>query len=460
MATLRMDEVARRTGGTLLQGSPALVFASFGIDSRLTVPGELFFAIVGRRNGHDFVAEAAFRGAAGAVVSRQVALPDPSFGLVKVDDTVAALGSLARSVLADHPVKVVGITGSIGKTTTKEFTAELLSSRLDVLKSERNFNNQLGLALSLLRLERHHEAVLEMGMSAPGEIRALTAVAPPDVAVITNIHPVHLKFFKNMEEIAAAKKEILDGAREGATAVLNGDSPLVMKIAAGWEGPKVTFGLGPACDVRAEDIRRKGYKGMQFLILSGKEKARVDFPFINEAFVPNLLAAAAVCRALGLSLEEVRPGIAGLRPFSMRGILVQLAGGVHLYDDSYNSNPRALEAALKSLGGLPAGRKVAVLADMLELGEDEREFHRQAGAAVVRTGWDILVAVGPLAAHIAEEAATSGMPRGNILTFPDSRAAAAEVNVVVRDGDLVLVKGSRGMRTDLIVDKLRARGEE
>jgi UDP-N-acetylmuramoyl-tripeptide--D-alanyl-D-alanine ligase len=461
MATLRLDEVARRTGGRVLQGSPALAFRVYGIDSRLTVPGELFFAIVGRRNGHDFVAAAAFQGAAGAVVSRQVALPDPSFGLVKVDDTLAALRSLARSVLADHPVKVVGITGSIGKTTTKEFTAELLSARLNILRSEGNFNNQLGLALSLLRLERCHEAaVLEMGMSASGEIRALTAVAPPDVAVITNIHPVHLKFFKSMEEIATAKKEILDGAKEGATAVLNGDSPLVTKIAVGWKGPKVTFGLGPACDVRAEKVRRKGYEGMEFLLVSGKEKARVDFPFINEAFVPNLLAAAAVCRALGLSVEEIRPGIAGLRPFSMRGILAELSGGVRLYDDSYNSNPRALEAALKSLGALPAGRKVAVLADMLELGEDEREFHRQAGAAVVRWGWDILVAVGPLAAHIAEEAATSGMPRGDILTFPDSRAAAAEINGLVRDGDLVLVKGSRGMRTDIIVDKLRVRGKE
>ncbi len=461
MAALRLDEVARRTGGKVLQGSPALVFSSYAIDSRLTVLGELFFAIVGRRNGHDFVAEAAFRGAAGAVVSRQVALPDPSFGLVKVDDTVAALGALARSVLADHPVKVVGITGSIGKTTTKEFTAELLSSRLNVLRSEANFNNQLGLALSLLRLEQRHEAaVLEMGMSAAGEIRTLTAIAPPDVAVITNIHPVHLKFFRNMEEIAAAKREILEGSKEGATAVLNGDSPLVMKIAAGWAGPKLTFGLGPACDVRAEDVRCKGYEGMEFLLLAGKEKARVGFPFINEAFVPNLLAAVAVCQALGLSLEEIRPGIASLKPFSMRGILDELAGGVRLYDDSYNSSPRALEAALKSLGELPSGRKVAVLADMLELGEDEREFHRQAGAAVVRTGWDILVAVGPLAAHIAEEAATSGMPRGNILTFPDSRAAAAEINAVVRDGDLVLVKGSRGMRTDLIVDKLRAREKE
>jgi UDP-N-acetylmuramoyl-tripeptide--D-alanyl-D-alanine ligase len=461
MAMLRLDEVARRTGGRILQGSPALIFGAYGIDSRLTVPGELFFAIVGRRNGHDFVAAAAGRGAAGAVVSRLAAGSDPSFGLVQVGDSVAALQSLAHSVLADYPVKVVGITGSIGKTTTKEFTAELLSSRLDVLRSRGNFNNQLGLALTLLRLEqRHKAAVLEMGMSAAGEIRTLAAIAPPDVAVITNIHPVHLKFFKGMEEIALAKKEILEGARKGATAVLNGDSPLVMKIAAGWKGAKVTFGLGPACDIRAEDIERRGFKGMRFLLVYGKEKKRIDVPFINDAYVPNLLAAAAVCRTFGLSLEEIRPGMAGLRPFSGRGVLAELGGGVRLYDDSYNSNPRALEAALKSLGALPAARKVAVLADMLELGEDEREFHRQAGAAVVRWGWDVLVAVGPLAAHIAEEAATSGLPAENILAFPDSQAAAGRINEIVRDGDLVLVKGSRGMQTDVIVDKLKTRGKE
>jgi len=460
MARLRLDEIAGRTGGRILQGSPALVFSSYGIDSRLTAPGGLFFAVLGRRNGHDFVADAKSRGAAGAIVSRPVGVSDPSFGLVLVEDTVAALKSLARSVLVDRPAKIIGITGSTGKTTTKEFTAALLSSRLKVLKSEGNFNNQLGLALSLLRLEPEHEAaVLEMGMSAPGEIRTLAAIAPPDVAVITNIHPVHLQYFKSMEEIALAKKEILDGAKTGAVAVLNGDSPLVMKIAGGWKGALLTFGLDPACDVRAEDVRPRGYQGMEFDLICGKEKTRVEFPFVNEAFIPDLLAAAAVCHAMGLTLGEIWSKIAGLKPFAMRGVLEE-CGGVRLYDDSYNSNPRALEAVLKSLGGLPAPRKVAVLADMLELGEDEREFHRQAGAAVVRWGWNVLVAVGPLAAHIAGEAETAGMARQAIVTFPDSQAAAERINGLVRDGDLVLVKGSRGMRTDLIVAKLKTRGKE
>jgi UDP-N-acetylmuramoyl-tripeptide--D-alanyl-D-alanine ligase len=461
MAELRLDDIARRVGGRVVQGVPALTFGAYGIDSRLTVPGELFFAVVGRRDGHDYVSAAAGRGAAGAVVSRAVTVPGKDFGLIEVKDTVTALQGLACSVLAASQARVVGITGSIGKTTTKEFAAELLSCRFRVLKSEGNFNNQLGLALSLLRLDPRHEvAVLEMGMSAAGEIRALTAIAPPDVAVITNIHPVHLQFFKGMEEIALAKKEILDGAGKGATAVLNGDSPLVMMVASDWRGRRVTFGLGPACDVRAEDVRGKGYEGLEFLLAYGEEKARVDFPFVNEAFVPNFLAAAAVCRALGVPLEEMRSKIAGLKPLAMRGVLVELGGRVRLYDDSYNSNPRALEAALKSLGALPAARKIAILGDMLELGEDEREFHRQAGAAVARWGWDILVAVGPLAVHIAEEAATAGLPPDNILTFSDSGAASGRINDIVRDGDLVLVKGSRCMRMEIIAGKLKTRGKE
>jgi UDP-N-acetylmuramoyl-tripeptide--D-alanyl-D-alanine ligase len=459
MAALRLDEVARRTGGGILQGPPGLVFEKYGIDSRLTVPGELFFAVAGRRDGHDFVSAAAGRGAAGAVVSKRVSVADENFGLVEVGETVAALKALAKSVLNENPVRVVGVTGSIGKTTTKEFAAELLSARYRVLKSEGNFNNRLGLPLSLLGLEPSHEAaVLEMGMSAAGEIRELAAVAPPDVAVITNIRPVHLQFFPGLSGIALAKREILEGAKNGATAVLNGDDPLVAEIASDWKGKKLTFGLGPGCDVRGDDIRHRGFEGIEFLLRSGPEMARVRIPFLNESFVPNLLAAAAVCRALDLGFEEIQSKIAGLRPFPMRGVLVELERAVRLYDDSYNSNPDALEAVLRSLAALPARRKVAVLADMLELGEGEVDFHRRAGAAVVRWGWDVLITVGPLAAHIAAGAVEAGMDPDSIHSYLDSQAAAGEIGNLLGDGDLVLVKGSRGMKAETIVNRLKTRG--
>ncbi|MGE5741862.1 MAG: UDP-N-acetylmuramoyl-tripeptide--D-alanyl-D-alanine ligase, partial [Candidatus Aminicenantes bacterium RBG_16_66_30] len=390
-----------------------------------------------------------------------VAVADPAFGLVQVRDTVAALQALAREVLARRPVQVVGITGSVGKTTTKEFTASLLAPRFRVLKSEGNFNNYLGLALTLLRLEPGDSAaVLEMGMSAPGEIRALTRIAPPDVAVITNVSPVHLQFFSGLEEIARAKKEILDGARPGAAAVLNGDDPLVMDIAAGFPGRKLTFGRGASCDVRADALVAKGYTGFEFVLRYGRESGPVAFPCVNEAAVANLLAAAAVALSFGLSLDEVVPAIRGLKPFAMRGAVVEAGRGIRIYDDSYNSNPRALDAALKSLAGLPAPRKVAVLADMLELGEGEREFHRRAGETVAKTGWDVLVAVGPLAAIIAEGAADAGLSAAAIHRFDDAKAAAEAILHIVRDGDLVLVKGSRGMRTEAVVEALKARGKE
>ncbi|MCK7470528.1 MAG: UDP-N-acetylmuramoyl-tripeptide--D-alanyl-D-alanine ligase [Desulfomicrobium escambiense] len=264
MAVFSLDDIARTTGGTVLQGSPALAFDRFGIDSRLAAAGELFFAVPGKRDGHDFVLAAAAAGAAGAVVARPVPDAPPGFGLVLVSDTVAALQALAREVLRRRPVKVVGITGSVGKTTTKDFTAALLAPRFRVLKSEGNFNNHLGLALSLLRLGPDHDAaVLEMGMSAPGEIRFLTRIAPPDVAVVTNVSPVHLQFFRSLDGIALAKKEILDGAGPGATAVLNADDPLVVRIAAGFAGRKVTFGRNPGADVRAEAVDAEGLRRLR-----------------------------------------------------------------------------------------------------------------------------------------------------------------------------------------------------
>jgi UDP-N-acetylmuramoyl-tripeptide--D-alanyl-D-alanine ligase len=461
MARLRLDDIARTTGGTIIQGSPDLEFSSFGIDSRLAVAGGLFFAIPGKRDGHDFVAAAAAAGAAGAIVSRPVRVPDKDFALIRVDDTVAALQALAAAVLARRPVKVVGITGSVGKTTTKEFTAAFLARRLRVHKSAGNFNNHLGLALSLLDLEPGAEAaVLELGMSAAGEIRALTRIAPPDVAVITNISPVHLEFFAGLEAIASAKKEILEGAKPGATAVLNADDPLVMRIAEGFPGRKVTFGRGPGADVRLEGIEARGFDGFALRLRYGQEQVQTRFPFLNEAAADNLLAAAAVSLSFGLRFDEIGPAIAGLRPLAHRGALVESGGGVRIYDDSYNSNPRALEAALTSLAALPAARKVAVLADMLELGGAAPEFHRRAGEAAARAGWDVLVAVGPLAGSIADGAVAAGLSAAAVHRFAGAAAAAAAIGGIVRTGDLVLVKGSRSMKTETIVDALVARGKE
>ncbi|MEW5900241.1 MAG: UDP-N-acetylmuramoyl-tripeptide--D-alanyl-D-alanine ligase [Acidobacteriota bacterium] len=461
MVELRLDEIAAKINGRILQGDPFALFRSFNIDSRLSEPGELFFAIVAKRNGHEFVPDAFRRGAGGAVVSQDVPPPGREFALVRVADTVAALQALGRSALLDHPVKVIGITGSVGKTTTKEFAASLLARRHSVLKSEGNFNNYLGLALSLLKLRPDHEvAVLEMGTSGFGELRNLTWIAPPDVAVIININPVHLEFFRSPEGIALAKKEILEGAKETAVAVLNGDDVLIQKIAASWRGRRILFGRKPNFDIQASAVRKLGTKGLVVDLRLEARRERVQLPFLYEEYLENLLAAVGAGHALSLPFDVMVDEIPHLTPFSRRGELIRLARGVHVVDDSYNSNPRALQAALQGLASLPAKRKVAVLGDMLELGEREAEFHRRAGRQAAANGWDLLLTVGPLARLIAEEAVAAGLPSSQVQAFDTVEEAAAAVPALIHDGDLVLVKGSRGVKTERVVEKLKEKWRE
>ncbi len=463
MAKFRLAELAARTKGALVQGDPDRVFTEFGLDSRLTVPGGLFFAVQGARDGHDFVGDAQARGAAGAIVSRTEGLAplDPRFGLVRVADTTAALQDLAAGLLKEIGPQVVGITGSAGKTTTKEFTATLLGRKYRLLKSVGNFNNHLGLALSLLKLEKEHRAaVLEMAMSAPGEILRLTRIAPPDIAVITNINPVHLAFFESLDAIAQAKKEILDGAKKSAKAVLNADDERVMAIAQGFRGDKVLFGLSGEAKVGAEQVEGRGLDGMSFVLRYGSRRTRLALPFLTESYLQNFLAAAGVAFALSLGLEEVLARAAELKPFARRGIVHRLGRNIVLVDDSYNSNPRALEGALRGFGRLPARRRVAVLGDMLELGPREVEFHSEAGRQAVEAGWNVVVTVGPLSRLTAEAARRAGLDPRFVLSFDGSEEASRALPPLLEPGDLVLVKGSRGTRTDRIVDEILERMKE
>ncbi len=455
MVELRLDEIAVRMGGRIVQGNPSTLFQTFNIDSRLSQPGELFFAVVAKRDGHEFVPDAARKGARGAVISQDIERIDQGFSLVRVSDTVAALQALARSVLKAHHPRVIGITGSIGKTTTKEFTASLISQRFQTLKSEGNFNNRLGLALSLLKFQPGQEvAVLEMGTSGPGEILTLTQIAPPDVAVITNINPVHLEFFHTLKAIAGAKREILDGAKPDATAVLNGDDGLVREIGQTWKSRRITFGFSGGCDVQAAEVRKLGTAGMAFKLRLENKTAEVHFPFLYEDYVSNLLAAVGASWALSLPFDVITEGIPSLSTFPGRGRLIHLGSGLQLIDDSYNSSPKALDAALKGLASLPAKRKVAVLGDMLELGPEETVFHRQAGKHVAGYGWDLLLAIGPLARHMADGARAAGMSAAQVRTFMTSEEAAARISSLVEEGDLILVKGSRGIRTEGLVQRL------
>ncbi|PYQ05063.1 MAG: hypothetical protein DMF83_16545 [Acidobacteria bacterium] len=460
VGALRIEDVATATGGRLRARPARLDLTGVSIDSRTVRPGEVFFAIAGPRfDGHDFLLAAAAAGAAAAVVHRDVAAP-PALGLVRVEDTTRALSDLARHVRTTANVPVVAITGSAGKTTTKEMTAALLATRGPVLKTEGNLNNQYGLPLSLLRLATEHTAaVLELGMSAAGELRALTGLARPDVAVITMVAPVHLEFFDSVEAIAAAKAEILEGLGADGAAVLNADDPLVRAIGEGrigkpYRGQRIWFGRDRRYDVSAENWRGTVH-GMRFDLRLGRESVDVALPLPGPHFLSNFLAAAAVAHHLGIGADAIARAALDMKPARHRGQVLVLGQGVTLLDDCYNSNPAAVEAAVVALGMAAPGRRVAFLGDMLELGAAGPDLHRQTGERVA-SGLQALVAAGPLAAHFLEGARRAGLEDDALASFPDSAAAAAAAPRLVRPGDAVLVKGSRGARMEAVVDALVA----
>ena len=455
-ASLALDDVIQATGGRLLAGRLADAATGVSIDSRTVGTGELFVAIAGPRfDGHDFLAEAAARGAVAALVHRDVA-PPPGLAAVRVADTTAALADLARHVrrLADLPV--VAITGSTGKTTTKNMTAALLEARGAVLRTEGNLNNRFGLPLTMLRLRpEHRAAVLELGMSAAGELRALSAIAEPDVAVITNVGPAHLGFFASVDAIADAKAEILEGLRPGGVAVLNGDDPRVRRAGERSGRDVVWFGRDRRFDVSAENWRGTLF-GMRFDLRLPGRTVDVALPLAGPHHVANFLAAAAVAHRLGVDPEAIASGAARIHAAPHRGEVRRLGQGVTLLDDCYNASPDAVEAAVVALGLASGRRRVVFLGDMLELGGSGAALHRDVGARLQKRA-DVVVGVGPLAAEIVDGAREAGVSAAALHHFADSTSAAAAAAGLVRAGDAVLVKGSRGMRMERVVDALAAR---
>ncbi len=454
---LTLADVLAATGGALATPvAGEIAFASVSIDSRTVEAGALFVAIKGPRfDGHEFLAEAASRGAAGALVHRDSPAP-AAFPRVRVADTARGLSDLARHVRREADLPVVGVTGSVGKTTTKDMTAGLLATRGLVLKTEGNLNNQYGLPLTLLRLRPGHTAaVVEMGMSAPGELRSLSRLAEPDVATITRVAPVHLEFFASVDAIAEAKAEILEGLRPGGAAVLNGDDPRVVAIGERFSGHKVWFGRDRRHDVSAEDWRGTAF-GMTFDLRAGGRAVEVALPLAGPHFVTSFLAAAAAAHVLGIAPEAMAEAAGGFRPAPHRGEVRRLGEEVVLLDDCYNSSPEALEAAVVALSLAPGRRHVAVLGDMLELGPTGPMLHRERGRALAGRV-DALAGVGPLAREILEGAREAGMPPASLHHFEASADAAASIGDLVRPGDAVLVKGSRGVRLETVVDAIAAR---
>jgi UDP-N-acetylmuramoyl-tripeptide--D-alanyl-D-alanine ligase len=434
----------------------AALAEGYSIDSRTIRAGELFFAIHGERlDGHDFVEQALTAGAVAAVVSRQHAPRFPARNkILVVEDTLTALQSLAAAVRRLWGKPLVAITGSAGKTTTKEAIAHLLSTKFHVLKSEGNLNNHFGLPLQLLRLESGHEiAVIEMGMSHSGEIAALTKIAQPDVGVVTNVAPVHLGFFDSVADIARAKYELIAGLHAGGTAVLNADDEYVSQFGRDFHGRVVTFAVHHPADVRAEMVETRGAAGSQFELVVEGCREQVTLPLMGIHNVYNALAAAAVATQRGVTPSEAARALATLTPADKRGEIFKL-GGATVVNDCYNSNPKALDSMVDALAAMPARRRIVVAGEMLELGSAGERLHRESGRHLAEMGIHVVVGVRGLAREIVSAAAEGGI-EAHFVETPE--AAGEWLSREVRDGDVVLLKASRGVKLERALEAWKSR---
>jgi UDP-N-acetylmuramoyl-tripeptide--D-alanyl-D-alanine ligase len=432
------------------------VAQGYSIDSRTIKPGELFFAVKGERlDGHDYVDAALERNAVAAVVQRSELhrYADKTL-LLAVDDTLAALQSLAMAVRKVWGKPLVGVTGSAGKTTTKEAIAHVLSARFRVLKSEGNFNNHFGLPLMLLKLEPVHDvAVIEMGMSHAGEIRALAKIAQPEIGVVTNVAPVHLEFFDSLAGIARAKYELIESLPSTGTAVLNADDEYVSQFGRDFKGKVVTYGNCATADIRPEHVITRGAEGSEFDVVMPGAREHARLPLVGGHNILNALAAVAVGLARGLTPSEAAGALATLAPPDKRGQVLQL-GNITVINDCYNSNPKALQAMVDALAAMKAGRRIVVAGEMLELGPAGEEMHHAAGQHLGEKKIDVLVGVRGLAQAMVDGARGSGA-RAEFVATPEE--AGEWLAREARDGDVVLLKASRGVKLERALETWKAR---
>lgn len=452
LETLSWPEIARAVSGTVM-GSPGGAARGFSIDTRTLEAGDVFFALKGERvDGHDHVQAAIARGASCVVLKDANRRPTDGFALV-VSDPEIALFELARLVRSRSSAAFVAITGSAGKTTAKEFTAELLQSKGPVLATKGNLNNHLGVPLTLARLETNHwAAVIECGMSHPGELSRLADLIRPTVAAITNVAAAHLEFFDSIAEIAAAKAEIFETLDSSDTAVAPADEPLLWTRARATKARVVLFGEGARSSVRAEAASMT-LDGSTFLLHTEAAQEDVALPVPGPHAISNFLLAASVAMALGLSAKDAAEQAHLLRSGSNRGRIRHLKDDIVLIDDSYNSNPRALLAAVETLALATDRRRVACIGEMLELGPNGPRLHREAGAEIAGRV-DLLLGVGPLGQELVLGAAS--LPENAKRVFDTSASLASVIGDLVRSRDAVLVKGSRGVRMERVVDSLVA----
>lgn len=455
MEELSLGEVVNAVCGCMVCADRSTKVKGISTDSRNIRRGDLFFALKGERfDGHQFILQAMNAGAVGAVISDETkqGFGCRDFPLIRVKDVVTALGDLAKHYRQKLETKIIGITGSNGKTTTKEMTHHLLSHFGPTVKSQKSFNNFIGVPVTIFEIEnRHQYGVLEMGTNAPGEIRRLSEIGSPDVAVIVNVAKVHLEGLGSIEGVASAKGEILENLRAGGVFVYNTDNPWCVKIASEFRGDAVSFGFNPNAQIRCTDVRKKdsGYA----LTINGI--LETDFPIPGYHNIYNCMASFAVCHALGHNLCGLKGAFSSFTLPQMR-IEQQRIGNITLINDAYNANPASVRAALEYFNEIDAtGKKVFICGDMLELGEESFQLHREIGEMVARLSIDLLWTVGERAYEIAKAAKSAGMHEKQVASFGDIADITVSEIRKLRENDMVLIKGSRGMHMENIIGKFK-----
>jgi UDP-N-acetylmuramoyl-tripeptide--D-alanyl-D-alanine ligase len=460
-----VPEIARALHAPVPAGVDSVArVAGVSIDSRTLVPQQLFVAIQGpRHDGHQYVESALQAGALAAVVAagRAAEFNDAVRArLITVPDTLAALQDLARAVRRSWGHRMAAVTGSVGKTTTKEILAALLGAKFRTLKSEGNLNNEYGLPLALLRLEPEDQAaVVELGMSHRGELRRLAEIAEPEVGIVTQVAPVHLEFFSSVDEIALAKRELIEGlAGPDTVAVLNADDPRVSRFAEVARGRVLTFGFSRDAQYRAENVVDRGAEGCQFDFVSPQGRATLQLPLPGRHSIANALAALAAASVWGIGMTEAAAVLPKLAAGEMRGRLLRFADGFAVINDSYNSNPVALNAMIELLARTPGyKRHILAAGEMLELGPDSLQLHAETGRYAASQKLDWVIGVQGAAQGLVQGATAAGVPQDRARFFASSSDAATFVADLLQPGDLLLVKGSRGVKMERVIEALRAR---
>jgi UDP-N-acetylmuramoyl-tripeptide--D-alanyl-D-alanine ligase len=445
---LTLAEIASMSGSA--SRVPAIPIAHWSIDTRTLPAGAAYFALKGEtHDGHSFLDDAARRGAFAAIVEERGWPEVPGMHMIRVHDPLRALQSIAGQARRRLTFRIVAVTGSAGKTSTKDTIAALLGARLRVTKNEGNLNNHIGVPLSLLRLDADAQAgVLEMGMNHAGEIRFLAEMARPEVGVVTNVGTAHIENFDGIEGIALAKRELIECLPPDGVAVLNHDDVRVREFRHVHRGRSVTYGIEPGADVQAEEVVFSA-EGASFRV----QGTRFEIALAGKHGVWNVSAAVAVGMEFGVGLAEMAEAAALLRPGKMRGEREEFEG-ITILNDCYNSNPEAAKAMLETLAAIPGHRKIAVLGEMRELGAFTEQLHREVGREAARAGVDAVIGIRGAAAHLVDEARMAGI-RGEALFYENPAEAGAAARALAKPGDVVLFKGSRGTRVELALERFR-----